>query len=365
MKHIKSLKLLFGFFLALMAVSTSVVGADGKYLVYIGTYTHGQSKGIYAYRMDSATGTFTALGLAAETPDPTFLDIDHKHKFLYAANEIGNFQGKHAGAVSAFSIDADTGKLTLLNQRSTIGSGPCHVLVDGQDRNVLAANYGSGSIAVLPIRADGGLSEASAFIQHAGKGQSPDRQDGPHAHCMALDAANRFAFACDLGLDEVLVYRFDPQHGTLVPNQPPFASIKPGSGPRHFEFAPDGRHAYVINELGSTITVFAYRAGAGTLKELQTVSTLPDDFHGNNTTAEIQVHPSGKFVYGSNRGHNSIAAVCHRSRKGERSRPSSTNPLVEKLRATLASIRRESTCLRPIRIPTPLWFSALIPHREN
>jgi 6-phosphogluconolactonase len=225
--------------------------------------------------------------------------------------------GKKTGAVTAYAIDPATGDLTLLNHQSSGGPGPCHLAVDREAKNVLVANYAGGSVAVLPIRPDGRLGEATATIQHRGSSINPQRQEAPHAHCVNLDAANRFAFVADLGLDKVLIYRFDPSKGTLTPNDPPSAAVKPGSGPRHFAFHPDGRHAYVINELGNTVTAFDYAPGPGALSSRQTLSTLPDDFHGSSSTAEIQVHPSGAFLYGSNRGHDSIAVFAIDPRSGE------------------------------------------------
>ena len=300
---------------ALVHIAAAQVFA-GEYNVYIGTFTGAKSKGIYACHMDEASGAVTSPKLVAETKSPSFLDIDPQHKLLFAINEINRFEGKPAGAVTAFAIDSATGALSQLNQRSTVGTGPCHVVVDATHKDVLVANYASGSVAVLPVSADGHLGEASTFIQHHGKSINPSRQEGPHAHCLTLDAANRFAFACDLGLDEVLVYKFDAEHGTLTANDPPFAAIKPGSGPRHLVFHPNGHAAYVINELNSTITRFAYDADRGVLTEKQTISTLPVDFKGQNFPAEIAVHPSGKFLYGSNRGHNSIAIYAIDSATG-------------------------------------------------
>jgi 6-phosphogluconolactonase len=297
---------------ALLCFST----AAGTVFVYVGTYTGPKSKGIYLYRLDEKTGELTSIGVAGETLNPAFLDIDPQQKFLFAVNEIGRFENKPAGAVTSFSIDPATGMLTQLSQRSSIGRGPCHIIVDSAGKNVLVANYGSGSVTVLPVQPDGHLGDSTAFIQHQGKSVNPQRQEGPHAHCFALDAANRFAFACDLGLDEVLVYRFDREHGTLTPNEPPFAPVKPGSGPRHIAFSPDGRQAYVINELNSTITRFACDTNRGVLTERQTVSTVPGDFKGENNPAEIVVHPSGAFLYGSNRGHNSIAIFAIDSTNG-------------------------------------------------
>lgn len=293
-------------------------------LVYVGTYTRGKSpgKGIYLFRLQtenlevSQNITLVPLGLAVETPNPSFIDFDVKRRLLLAVNEIDEFDGKPTGAVSAFSIDRATGRLTLLNQRPSMGTGPCHLVLDKEKRNVLVANYGSGSVAVLPVGSDGRLGTASSVVQHSGKSIHPQRQTGPHAHCMTLDPANHFAFVCDLGLDKILTYRFDAQRGRLTPGEPSFTSIKPGAGPRHMVFRRDGRFAYVVNELSSTITAFGYDGTAGVLKELQTVSTVPAYFDGANTGAEIDVHPSGKYLYVSNRGHNSVVLFSVDPEKG-------------------------------------------------
>jgi 6-phosphogluconolactonase len=287
-----------------------------EYLVYVGTYTGAESKGIYAYRFNTATGETTPLGLAAESRSPSFLAVHPNGRFLYAVSETGDFDEGKSGAVGAYAIDRATGKLTLLNQVSSRGGGPCYVSVDKTGRNALTANYGGGSVAVLPIEKDGRLREASAFVQHTGSSVVRERQERPHAHSIDLSPDNRFALVADLGLDQVLVYRFDADKGSLAANDPAFARLHPGAGPRHLAFHPAGRFAYVINELASTVSVFAYAAESGTLKELQTVSTLPEGFAGRNSTAEIQVHPSGKFLYGSNRGHDSIAVFGIDSRKG-------------------------------------------------
>ncbi len=281
--------------------------SKGKFIAYIGTYTGQKSKGIYAYRFDAATGETEPLGVVAEVPNPTFLAIDPTNRYLYAALEINNFQGKRAGAVAGFAIDAATGKLTAINQVSSGGPGPCFVGVDKTGKDVLVANYGGGSVAVCPIGPDGKLSEATAFIQHTGSSVNPRRQREPHAHSINLSPDGRFAIAADLGLDKMLVYRFDAAKGTLAPNDPPFAALKPGSGPRHFAFHPNGKFGYTINELLSTVTAFSYDAAKGAFTELQTISTLPEDFSGNSSTAEVQVDAAGKFLYGSNRGHDSIA----------------------------------------------------------
>lgn len=279
----------------------------GKLMVYVGTYTGTKSKGVYVFGMDLASGAVTPARLAGEAVNPSFVAIHPSQRFLYAVGEVSDFAGKKSGGVSAFAIDSSTGNLTLLNQQSSGGTGPCHLVVDKAGKNVLVANYGGGSVAVLPIQADGRLSEASCFIQHTGKSVNPRRQEAPHAHSINLDAANNFAFVADLGLDKVLVYRFDAMKGTLTPNDPPAASVAPGAGPRHFAFHPSGRYAYVINEMGNTVTAFSYDAQKGVLTAIQTLSTLPQGYTEVSHTAEVQVHPSGKFLYGSNRGHDSIA----------------------------------------------------------
>lgn len=281
----------------------------GVYRVYVGTYTGGKarSEGVYLLELDTATGALESKGVAGKIVSPSFLAIHPGQKLLYSVNEVGDFGGKPSGAVTAFVIDEASGKLKKLNQQSSVGSGPCHLVVDAAGKNVLVANYGSGSVAVLPIAADGSLKPSSSFIQHKGKSADPGRQEGPHAHSVNLDAANRFAFVADLGLDKVLIYAFDYLKGTIEPAAMPYAKVAPTSGPRHFAFHPGGKFAYVINEMANTVTAFAYDAAAGALTEVQTISTLPADFKGTSYTAEVQVHPSGKFVYGSNRGHDSIA----------------------------------------------------------
>jgi len=278
-----------------------------RLLVYIGTYTNGASKGIYCYQLDLASGNLTPMGVTSGVRSPSFLAIHPSRKFLYAVSERGDAAQGEAGGISAFALNPANGELAPLNQQSSGGAGPCHLVVDSAGKNVLAANYGGGSVVVLPIAEDGSLREASALIQHQGSSVHPQRQAGPHAHSINLDAGNRFAFAADLGLDKVLVYRFDAAQGKLAPHDPPAAAVAPGAGPRHFAFHPSGRFAYVINEMQSTVTAFSYDADRGVLTDVQTVSTLPQGFDGRNSTAEVQVHPSGKFLYGSNRGHDSLA----------------------------------------------------------
>ncbi len=290
--------------------------ATAEYLVYIGTNTRTRSRGIYAYRFSADTGKIASLGLAAETPYPSWLALHPSQPYLYAVNEneFTPERGKPSYA-SAFAIDRASGRLTLLNRASAVGQGPCHASVDSTGRHLMLANYGSGSVAVLPIQPGGRLGEATAFIQHQGSSVHP-RQAGPHAHCVAPSPDNRFVLAADLGLDQVLVYRFDAGRGALAPNDPPFARVAPGSGARHFAFHPNRRLVYVVNELSNTVTVFDYDTAAGKLTELQTVPTLPAAFTGRSTSAEVAVDAAGRFLYTSNRGHDSIAIFAIDARRG-------------------------------------------------
>ena len=266
--------------------------------------------------MTPSTGQITPLGLAAETTNPSFVAPHPNGRFLYAVNEVGKYKGPNSGGVSAFSIDRATGKLTFLNEVASRGADPCYITVDKTGKYVLVANYTGGSVAVFPVLADGKLGEAVAFVQHTGHGTNPERQEGPHAHSIDLSLDNRFAMVDDLGLDELLVYKFDSAKGSLTPNDPPFTKIADGSGPRHFALRPDGKFAYVISEMGHTVTVFANDAANGKLKVLQTITTLPKGFTGRNDNAEIAVHPSGKFLYASNRGDDSIAIYAIDHSKG-------------------------------------------------
>jgi len=288
-----------------------------QYLAYVGTYTTKKaSKGIYVYRFDAATGQLTSVGLAAESTDPSFVAAHPSGKYLYAVNEVGNYDGKKSGTVSAFAIDHKSGRLTLLNQVASGGADPCYVSLDKTGKHVLVANYSGGSVAVFPVLKDGRLGEASAFVQHQGSGANKERQEGPHAHWIQTSPDNRLAAVSDLGLDELVLYRFDAAKGSLVPNDPPFVKVSPGSGPRHAAFHPNGKFVYVLNEMQSTVVVFSYDPSTATLKTLQQLSTLPKDFTGQNDTAELAVHPSGKFLYASNRGHDSIAIFSIDSVKG-------------------------------------------------
>jgi len=282
-------------------------GADGTERVYFGTYGEGPGEGIFVAELNLASGVVSPPRLAAEAVDPSFLAFDPSHKFLYAVSEVSTLDGKKTGGVVAFAVDAKTGQLTRLNEQASQGSGPSHLVVDKTGKNVLVANYDGGTAAVLPILEHGRLRSASSWVTHHGRGPNPERQEKAHPHSINLDPGNRFAFVADLGQDKVFVYRFDPVAGSLRSNTPQFAAVAPGAGPRHFAFHPSGRFAYVVNELGSTITAFWYDAENGTLSNVQTLSTLPKEFKETNTAAEVVAHPSGKYVYSSNRGHDSIA----------------------------------------------------------
>jgi len=289
--------------------------APTKYMIYVGTYTNHGSKGIYAYQFDASTGKLTSPGLAAETSQPSFLAVDPGGHFLYAVNESGNFNGQPTGAVSAFSIQPETGKLSLLNQVSSRGADPAHIILDRTGKYLFVSNYTSGSVVVLPVLKDGRLGEASSFVQHKGSSVNPERQKGPHAHAIALSPDNRFAIVADLGLDQLIAYPFDAAKGTLGAN-PQITKASPGAGPRHLTFSSDGRFLYVINEMQSTAVTYAYDAGTGVLREYQSISTLPKGFSGTSTGAEIEIDPSGKFLFASNRGDDSIAIFSIDSRTG-------------------------------------------------
>jgi 6-phosphogluconolactonase len=281
--------------------------SESPIIVYVGTYTGAESQGVYRFALDPTTGETTAPVLAAASENPSFLALHPGGQHLYAVNETDSFGGEKTGAVSAFAIDPSSGDLQPLNQQPSMGAHPCHLVLDEAGKNVLVANYNGGNVAVLPLAENGWLLTPSAIQPHAGSGPNRRRQEGPHAHGLALAPDERFAFAADLGADRVFVHRFDLSAGTLEPHQPPAAALAPGSGPRHVVFHPSRAFLYAINELLSTVTVFRYDPAAGVLAPMQTLTTLPTDFEGASTTAEIAVSPDGRYVYGSNRGHDSLA----------------------------------------------------------
>ncbi|MCP8938557.1 lactonase family protein [Alsobacter sp. SYSU M60028] len=328
-----------------------------RQLVYVGTYSEpilfgtgqvlqGQGKGIYCFEFDAANGALVPVGITENVRNSSYLAFDPARKFLYCVNEFKEYEGKASGAVSAFRIDPETGALTYLNTTASHGTDPCHLVVDATGRNVLVANFASGSVCVLPVRDDGSLGDSCEFIQHQGSSIDPRRQAGPHAHAVTLDRGNRFLFVPDLGMDKVINYAFDAGTGKLTPNpRQPWIATKPGAGPRQIVMHPKGRFAYLINELDSTMTAYAYDAETGVLTDLQTLPTLPAGFTGHSTCAEVQIAPSGRFLYGSNRGHDSIVIyaideasgtltlVGHESTRGKIPRNFEISPTGEHLAA--------------------------------
>ncbi|PYS83173.1 MAG: 6-phosphogluconolactonase [Acidobacteria bacterium] len=300
------------------AAAVPRAGRPQELLVYVGTYTAGKSEGIYLYRLQLSSGELRQVGVTRGVVNPSYLALERDRRYLYAVNEVTEFNGQKSGAVSAFAVDQRTGALRFLNQQPSLGGAPCYVTVADTGRFVLVANYVGGNVAVLPVRADGSLGEAVDVRQEQGaSGVNPQRQEAPHAHCVVLDKANRHAYACDLGADKIMIYRFDARRGKLTPAPAPWAQVKPGAGPRHLTFHPRGQFAYVMNELGATVTVFAHDPVRGTLREVQTLPTLPADFKGANTGADIHVAPDGRFLYCSNRGHDHIAAFGVEERTGK------------------------------------------------
>ena len=280
----------------------------GTHIAYVGTYTRGDSQGIYAYRFDSASGNMAPIGLVAESPNPSYLAIHPNGQYLYAVNE-GDPDSPSDGSISAFQIDSATGGLTFLNKVDSMGGAPCHVVVDKSGRFVFVANYHGGSVVSYRLQADGSLGELASLIQHQGSSVH-ERQAAPHPHEAYLAADNAYLFVPDLGMDKVLAYGINAETGELTANEPASADLIPGAGPRHMEIAPDADYAYVLGEIDSTITTFAFDAQAGSFERLQIVSTLPAGFAGATITAEIEVSSDGRFVYGSNRGHDSIAVFA-------------------------------------------------------
>jgi len=296
-------------------------------LLFIGTYTdpvlfgtgkvmHGKGEGIYVFHLEASSGAMRPVSKITGITNPSYLAFDRTRRFLYAVNELKAYEGQPSGTVSAFAVERDTGRLSFLNKQLTHGTDPCHVLVDDRGRHVFVANFMSGSICVLPVRRDGSLGQTCGFVQHEGSSVDPVRQGGPHAHSVTLDEANRFAFVPDLGLDRLMVYRFDSERGALEPNAVPWLKTKAGAGPRHMVFKPGGAWAYLVNELESTVQTLAYDGETGTFEDLGSVTALPFGYTGPSTCADIQLSPSGKHVYVSNRGHDSIAIYAVDPRSG-------------------------------------------------
>jgi 6-phosphogluconolactonase len=367
--------------------------AVSELVIYVGTYTEkilfgtgqifeGQGEGIHLYGLDPARGTLNPLYTARGIENPSYLAFHPNRRFLYAVNELKNYNGEATGTLSAFTLDLLSGQLEFINRVATHGTDPCHVTVDRTGNFALVANFASGSIAVLPIRGDGRLEDASDVIQHRGFSKDPVRQSGPHAHSVTLEPSNRYAYVPDLGLDKLMIYRFDAEEGKLKAHDQPWLETKPGAGPRHFVFHPDGSYAFLINELDSTIVSLDYDKESGTVKEIQTVPALPESFRGNSTCADIMVEPSGDFLYGSNRGHDSIVIyridgssgkltlVGHESTRGKTPRSFTIDPSGTFLFAanqdtdSIVSFRidRRSGRLTPggkISAPTPVCLKIL------
>ncbi|MDA1055462.1 MAG: lactonase family protein [Planctomycetota bacterium] len=291
--------------LSLMLIATHRVSADEP-LVFISAFAAGDEGAIHAYQLDLATGQLKQVHSTTDVEHPFFLALSPDNKFLYSIH-AKTFGGKENEEVAAYELVGDTGQLKLLNRQSALGTAACYLDVDATGKTVVVANYSTGSVASLPVRTDGSLGEAATFIQHKGASINPARQEGPHAHCIVVSPDNRFVYAADLGLDQVLGYRLDVSTSKLSPNAPPFVKTPPGAGPRHLTFHPDGEHVYVINELTNSATLFDYDAESGKLTERQTISTLPKDFEGTSHCADLKITPDGRFLYGTNRGHDSIA----------------------------------------------------------
>jgi 6-phosphogluconolactonase len=307
-----------GLLLAGKSAAITPRGNMRELLVYVGTYTTGKSEGIYLYRLQLSTGELRRVGTTSGVVNPSYLALERSRRYLYAVNEVTEFNGQQSGALSAFAVDQKSGALRFINQQASRGGAPCYVTVSDTGRFVLVANYVGGNVAVLPVHADGSLGAAVDVKQdREASGVNPQRQEAPHAHCVVLDDSNRHAYVCDLGADKIMIYRLDARSGTLTPSLAPSVAVKPGAGPRHLTFHPRGRYAYVINELDATVTVFSHDQTQGTLREVQTVPTLPADFKGANTSADIHVAPDGRFLYCSNRGHDQIAAFSIEERTGK------------------------------------------------
>ncbi len=291
----------------LLQACAATTGATAPgYFVYVGTYAKPDQESIFGYRLNPATGELLRVMATKGGENPSFLTLDAKRKYLYAVNETADFNGTKSGAVSAFAVDKSNGNLKLLNQQASEGAAPCYISLDQTGQVALAANYSGGNIVALPRQANGRVNPVVGNEQHQGSSVNQNRQAGPHAHCVIPDPKNSFIFAVDLGLDQVLAYRLNLKTAQLTRAAQPAFQAKAGAGPRHLTFHPNGRYAYLINELNSTMTALLYNAANGIFTELQTLSTLPASFTGESFCADVHVSPDGKFLYGSNRGHNSV-----------------------------------------------------------
>jgi 6-phosphogluconolactonase len=301
----------------MVSCSSSKLINKNNFIAYIGTYTDSGSEGIYICRFDASTGRLSHLGVRKDVTDPSFLAVEPSGKFLFAVNEINNFGETNGGGVSAFRINKESGELQFLNQQASGGAHPCHLVISNDGRFVLAGNYSGGNLSVLPVKKDGSLEQPSQIIQHTGSSINQRRQKAPHVHCLMMNRSNTYLFVADLGTDKIVVYPFDRNKGEIIESGVKYVSSRPGAGPRHLAFSPDENFLYVINELISGVTSYRFNKSDGSLIEIQTISTLPSEFRDPNTCAEIQVHPSGRFLYGSNRGHDSIAVFSRDNNNGK------------------------------------------------
>jgi 6-phosphogluconolactonase len=312
-----------GLGLAGLPFAFSALGGKDKkpkekfYTVYVGTYAKAGDLSIFQYRLNGTTGQLTKVSGFKGGANPSFLTLAPNRQYLYAVNEVTEFNGSNTGAVSAFSVDAKTGRLTFLNQQATGGGAPCYISLDKTYKFALVANYVGGNVAIFPLQPDGKLGNLRTKQQHQGKGPNAKRQEAPHAHCIIPSPDNKFVFAVDLGIDKIKSYRLDTKQGGLTPNPEGDFTVKAGAGPRHLTFHPNGRYAFLIKELDSTISALAYNSTNGSFTEIQTISTLPAGYPEESFCADIHVSPNGKFLYGSNRGHNSLVVFAIDAESGK------------------------------------------------
>jgi 6-phosphogluconolactonase len=301
-----------------LAARTRSWASEPAGLIFVGTYTNDKgstSRGIYAFRWDADAGTLAPLGLAATTVNPSFLTLSPNRRHLYAVNEVDQYRGQKSGSVTSFAVEG--GALKAINTVSSGGGGPCKITVDFTGKAAFVANYDGGSAASFRVLPKGALSKAVSHFQYSGHGADPQRQAAPHTHCTTVSPDNRYVLVNDLGLDRISVYHLDPLTAALTPNDPPFYEALPGSGPRSFTFHPAGKWAYSLNEIANTVDVLAWDAERGVLTRLQNITTLPEGFNGSNTTATVAVDSTGRFLYASNRGDNSIAVFSIDDRDGK------------------------------------------------
>jgi len=299
---------LFSFFLMTQ-------GAEAKkHILYVGTYTTGMAEGIFVYSFNDQTGRLVNLKMPIVCNNPSFLTISADKKFLYSVDEVDDPDKNNSGGISAFRIE-EKGRLTFLNHVQTNGANPCHVGISPDGKRLVASNYSGGNLSVFNVLPNGSLSEMVQRIQHEGSGPFPGRQSEPHAHSARFDATGKLLFAADLGIDELKIYRVGAGEVPLKPDAQPFIKLFPGSGPRHFDFSSDGRFIYVINELNSSVAVIMKYGGEW--KTVQTIKTVPKDYIGESWCADIHLSADGRFVYGSNRGHNSIAVFKRDNTSGK------------------------------------------------